>query len=147
MHDSSPDMILVDLFMSLKFGKTGFTWFREKHVLVGVFWGYCTKYKCIVFIDLWFYLNKWLCVLSVTISHEFKWSEEFAWHMSSQETMSLVNWLSYRFPDKTVENHQNLSFHSLDTKFLPWVINSSLFLDRKLIQIISFTCWWSLHRL
>ena len=69
-----------------------FTWFREKHLPVGVFWGYSTKYKCIIFMDLWFYLNKWLCVHSVTIGREFNWSEDWAWHMSSQETMSPVNW-------------------------------------------------------
>ena len=55
--------------------------------------------------------------------------------------------LSCRFHDKTAENCQNLSFHSLDTKFLPWVINSSLFLDKKSIQIISYTYCGSLHKL
>ena len=39
------------------------------------FWGggYYTKYKCIIFVTLWFYLNKWLCVLSVTIGHGSIW--------------------------------------------------------------------------
>ena len=70
---------------------TCFTWYIEKHLLVGVFWGYCTKYKCIIFIDLWFYLNKY-CVYSQLLLVELKWPEDWAWYMSSQQTMSLVNW-------------------------------------------------------
>ena len=50
--------------------------------------------------------------------------------------------LSYRFHD-----HQHLSIHSLDTKFLPWVINSSLFLGKKSIQIISCTYCGLLNKL
>ena len=38
---------------------TCFTWLRENQLQVGVFLGFRTKYKFIIFIDLWFYLNKW----------------------------------------------------------------------------------------
>ena len=138
-HDSRPFYI----FQIWK--NTCSTWFREKHQPVSVFHGYCTKYKCIIFIDLWFYLND--CVFSQLLLVMSLSGQKIGPGLCLTKKCPLLIGLSCRFHGKTMENCQNLSFHSLDTKFLPWVINSSLFLDKKSIQIISYTYCGSLHKL